>query len=180
MLVDIRGHKDQLQVYLHNGQIDACFHELSNKLADIRDLKIEAIYLFVEHNMTNEQLLMLFQLVNQMGMCIASIQYVHQYDVIQTLHEIGVGKYTFDHDVLLLSDVSMYTQITMYHGNLYVFGKVSGEIEMYSKQSKLYAVEVDRLQLKMNDMPWQYIHHKNHCILSYEKRKENRIWQEQL
>ena len=146
----------------------------------ISDLKIEVVYLFVEYPMSSEQIILLFSCVNGLGMCIGAIQYMHQFDMIQTLHEIGVGHYTFDHDILLLADVSLHTQITMYHGNLYVFGKVSGEIEMYSKQSKLYAVEIDRLRLQLNDMPMQYIHHDFNCILQYEKRKENRLWQEQL
>jgi hypothetical protein len=63
---------------------------------------------------------------------------------------------------------------------MYVFGKVSGEIEFYSKKSKLYALSIYKLRLKMNDMPMQYIQEYDKCVLQYQYRKEKGIWQDQL
>ena len=180
VLVEIRGRQDQLQVRLFNQDFDACINELSNKLKDIQGLCIEAIYLFVQCELSKEECLQLFHLVNQLHMSIASITYMHQSSILETLYEMDVGNYEFYHDVLILCDIPIHSSITVYHGNLYVFGVVSGEIEFISKQSKLYALEINKLRIKLNDMPMRYIDSNSHCILQYEKRKETKLWQDQL
>ena len=180
MSIEIRGRQDQLQVHIHNLHWQHSMDELQVKLSSICDLHVEVIYVFMEYEMSKDELKSLFSLVNQLGMCIGSICYFHQNKMLETLDTIGIGNYKFDHDVLILNDVSMHTSITMYHGNLYVFGCVSGEVEFYSKMSKLYAVSIEKLRIQMNDMPMQYIEKRDHCVLQYEKRKETKLWKDQL
>ena len=180
MLVEIKGRQDQIQVRLWNQDWIACLDELKQKLKSIQDLCIEAIYVFVQCELSKDECMELFHLVNSYNMSIASIVYVHQGSVLETLYEMDVGNYTFYHDVLILCDIPIHTSITVYHGNLYVFGVVSGEIELISKVSKLYALKISKLRIKMNDMPMRYIEHQDHCILQYIKGKETRVWQDQL
>ena len=180
MLVEIRGRQDQLQVRLFNQDWNACMEELSKKLMDIQGLCIESIYLFVQYELSKEDCLNIFHLVHNLHMSIASISYMNQSSVLETLYEMDVGNYEFYHDVLILCDIPQHSSITVYHGNLYVFGIVRGEIELISKQSKIYALQIEKLRIKLNDMPMQYIDFKGHCILQYEKRKEIRRWQDQL
>lgn len=179
MLVEIRGKKDQLQVRLWNENWNLCFMELKDKLKNIIKLQIEEIHLFIQNPISKTELKDIVSLTRSMQICIASITYIHQNAILETLDVIGVGHHQFDHDVLILSDIRMHTSITMVHGNLYVFGCVSGDIEFYSKQSKLYALRIEKLRMKMNDMPMRYIEYEPSCILQYE-RKEQGKWQDQL
>ena len=180
MYVEIRGRQDQLQVYIKNSNRSLPMEELKQRLQPLQDLQVEVVHIFLEKMIESQEVLSLITLVNTCDMLVASISYTFQNAVIETLDAISIGHYDFYHDVLILSDIPLHTSITMYHGNMYVFGKVSGEIEFYSKKSKLYALSIYKLRLKMNDMPMQYIQEYDKCVLQYQYRKEKGIWQDQL
>lgn len=180
MTVEIRGKQDQVQVKLLNYQWMECMSTLKEKLKNIKELRIESIYVYVLLPMSLSEMMELFHLVRNQKICIAKISYVNQGSMIETVDHIGVGNFHYDHDVLILGDISPHTSLTLHHGNLYVFGKVSGDLEFLSKKSKLYAQKIEKLRIKFNDLPMQYVECKENCILEYEKRKEKGKWQDQL
>lgn len=180
MSIEVRGRQEQLQVFIKNSNGKVSITDLMNKLEPLEALQVEMIYIFVEKPLQSDEVLNIIKVVNQFHMMVASITYVFQNKMIETLETIDVGHFDFYHDVLILNDIPMHTSITMYHGNMYVFGKVSGEIEFYSKQSKLYALSIRKLRLKINDMPMQYIQEMDQCVLKYQNRKETKLWQDQL
>ncbi|MDD6468114.1 MAG: hypothetical protein PUF50_08055 [Erysipelotrichaceae bacterium] len=180
MIVEIRGKQDQVQVKLLNYLWDNCMKLMEEKLMNLKELRIESIYVYVLLPMTVIEIRELFQMVRKEDICIAKISYLNQGSMIETVDHIGVGNFHYDHDVLILGDISPHTSLTLHHGNLYVFGKVSGDIEFLSKKSKLYAQRIEKLRIKFNDLPIQYVEWKENCILEYKTRKDKGKWQDQL
>lgn len=180
MKVQVKGRQDKVVVEIDNREWEACKEELENRLPFMQALQIERVQIQLQQMPDEEQCLALFHTVNGCGICIEGLHIPLEQPQLQTVSTILAGSYVFEHDMLVLGDIKPHTTITMLHGSLYVFGTVSGTIECISREAVFYGLRCEKLHIKFNDDPMQYIETSGFVKMKYQGKENQSIWHDQL